>query len=188
MSLSFLAFTGILLSVGALRIAELIVSKRRMVESDQSVVAEPWLFPLMATLHTGLIALPLLEVYVAGRPLLFSVALPALAVLAAATALRIWTLSSLGRAWNVRVVPPRPDQIVTTGPYAFIRHPNYLVVILEIAALPLLHSAYLSALGLTALNAFVLFHRIRTEEATLSGVPGWNEAMRDRKRLIPGIF
>ena len=88
----------------------------------------------------------------------------------------------------MRVVPPRPDQIVITGPYAFIRHPNYLVVILEIAALPLLHTAYLSALALSLLNAVVLTSRIRTEEQALAQVSGWSTAMASRKRLIPFLF
>ena len=105
-----------------------------------------------------------------------------------ATALRVWTLRALGQAWNVRVVIPQETQVVTTGPYAWIRHPNYLVVILEIATLPLLHSAWVSAISLTALNAFVLFWRIRTEEARLLQVRAWREAMVDRKRLIPGVF
>ena len=100
----------------------------------------------------------------------------------------MWTLRTIGRSWNVRVVQPEGDAIATTGPYRWIRHPNYLVVILEIAALPLVHSAWLAALGLTALNGFVLFHRIRTEEASLMEVPAWREAMADRTRLIPGIF
>lgn len=77
---------------------------------------------------------------------------------------------------------------MTTGPYRWIRHPNYLCVILEIAALPLLHSAWLSALGLSALNACVLAFRIRTEERLLTEVPGWREAFADRARFVPGLF
>ena len=62
------------------------------------------------------------------------------------------------------------------------------MVVLEIAALPLLHGAWISAVVLSALNAFVLFNRIRTEEATLAQVPEWAEAMKDRARLLPGLF
>ena len=105
-----------------------------------------------------------------------------------ATALRIWTLATIGRSWNVRVVVPEDIRIATTGPYRFIRHPNYLVVILEIAALPLFHGAWMSAIFLTLLNAFVLLHRIRTEEAALAQIPAWVDAMRDRARLLPGLF
>lgn len=188
MPLTQLLFILFLLGVGLLRIAELIVSKRRMARSGSAAVPEPWLFPLMAALHAGLIGLPILEVVALDRPFSWWVTGPAATLLSIATLLRIWTLWSLGRAWNVRVVPPSPDQIVTTGPYALIRHPNYLVVILEILALPLLHTAYLAALGLSLLNAVVLWSRIRTEERALEQIPGWAAAMADRKRLIPFVF
>jgi len=82
---------------------------------------------------------------------------------------------------------PDEDQVVTTGPYRWIRHPNYLVVVLEIASLPLLHGAWISALGLSLLNAAVLARRIPTEEAALSRLAGWREAMADRARLVPGL-
>lgn len=188
MSLSVIVFLGFLALIGVLRLAELAVSARRAAHSQAPPVAEPWLFPLMAALHTGLIFAPIAEVLLLDRPFLLSVAVPAAAILIGATALRIWTLGSLGRAWNVRVVAPRPDQIVTTGPYAWIRHPNYLVVILEIATIPLLHTAWISAIALSALNAVVLWQRIRTEERALAQVPGWSQAMADRKRLIPYVF
>lgn len=188
MSPSTILFAALLGLTGLIRLAELIVSRRRMRESSGAIVAEPWLFPVMALLHVGLITLPLAEVLLLDRVASWWVAGPAAGVLIGATALRVWTLRSLGRAWNVRVVVPSPDQIVTTGPYAYIRHPNYLVVILEIAALPMLHTAWMSALALTALNAFVLWHRIRTEEAALASVPGWAAAMADRKRLVPFLL
>jgi methyltransferase len=96
-------------------------------------------------------------------------------------------LRTIGRAWNVRIVTPRSDAVATTGPYAWIRHPNYLAVILEIAALPLLHTAWVSCALLSALNAFVLFHRIRREEQQLSTLPAWRDAMAGLPRLIPGV-
>ena len=188
MSPSILAFIGFLAVVGLLRLVELVVSARRAARAARPAVAEPWLFPLMAALHAGLIFAPIAEVLLLERPFSWWVAAPALAVLVAATGLRVWTLASLGTAWNVRVVAPKAEQIVTTGPYAWIRHPNYLVVILEIATIPLLHSAWVSALALSALNAFVLWHRIRTEERTLAEIPGWSTAMADRKRLVPFVF
>ena len=142
----------------------------------------------MVALHVGLIALPIAEVIFLHRTFHPIVGGIALGVLGLATGLRIWTLTSIGRAWNVRVVAPENDTISTAGPYRFIRHPNYLCVILEIAALPLVHTAWLSALALSAINAGVLVVRIRTEEATLMQLPSWREAFADRARLIPGVF
>lgn len=179
----FLAFLGL---VAILRIVELVVSRRR--QGQRAAVPEPALFPLMVALHVGLIALPAAEVWWLARPLIPGLALGAGALLLLATCLRVWTLKTLGVSWNVRVVVPSEEGIVTTGPYAWIRHPNYLVVILEIAAIPLLHTAWWSALGLTLLNAFVLWRRIKVEEAALAELPAWREAMAGKARLIPGLL
>ena len=180
---------GALLAVVALhRLAEVWVSRARLRAREEHLVAEPALFPLMVTLHVGLIVAPLAEVMLLGRPFLPLLAALAGGVAVLATALRIWTLRTIGEAWNVRVVVPHEEHIVTSGPYAWVRHPNYLVVILEIAALPLLHGAWISAIGLTLLNALVLWRRIGTEEAALSRLPAWREAMADRPRLFPGIL
>ena len=86
------------------------------------------------------------------------------------------------------IVVPDEESIVTTGPYRWIRHPNYLVVILEVAALPLVHTAWASALVLSLLNAGVLWRRIRREEQALAQIPAWREAMATRKRLLPWIL
>jgi len=185
-SASVILFVSLLAATGLMRLVELGVSVRRIRRRPHAAVAEPALFPLMATLHASLVALPIAEVVVLHRPFLWGVGIPAAIVLGLATALRVWTLATIGRSWNVRVVDP--EAIVTTGPYRWIRHPNYLVVVLEVAALPMLHTAWLSALALSALNAGVLFVRIRTEEAVLLRNDEWRTAMRDRKRLIPGIF
>ncbi len=181
-------FAAFLAVIGLLRLVEVAAPRARAARAAAPAVAEPWLFPLMAALHAALVTLPLVEVLVFARPFSWAVSGPAIAVLVLATALRFWTLATLGRAWNVRVVVPSPDQIVTTGPYAWIRHPNYLVVILEVAAIPLVHSAWIAAIALSALNAFVLWHRIRTEEAALATLPGWSRAMADKKRLVPFLF
>ena len=182
------AFLGLLGLIALVRLGEVVVSRRRLRERPEALVAEPGLFPLMVLLHAGLIALPALEVIGLERPLRWPLAAGAGLVLALATLLRVWTLRAIGRAWNVRVVVPAEGAIVTAGPYRWIRHPNYLVVILEIASLPLLHGAWLSALGLSLLNAAVLARRIRTEEAALNELPAWREAMADKPRLIPGLL
>jgi len=188
MNTPFLVFAILLLGTGLMRLVELVVSVRRMRARPDAVVSEPALFPLMALLHAALVFAPLAEVWFLDRPFLPLAALASVLLLVAATALRVWTLRTIGVAWNVRVVQPQGDTVVTSGPYAFIRHPNYVAVILEIAALPLFHAAWLSMVGLTLLNGLVLYFRIRTEEAVLLQVPAWREAMADRPRFIPGWF
>lgn len=183
-----LVFLGLLLGTGAMRLGELAVSVRRIRERPADLVDEPALFPAMAGLHAALVALPILEVFLLDRPFLPAVGGPALGALALATALRVWTLRTIGYSWNVRVVQPPPGGIATRGPYAYIRHPNYLVVILELAALPLVHTAWMSAVILTLWNAAVLARRIRTEEAALGRDPAWRAAFADKARFVPGLF
>lgn len=181
------AFATLLALVGLVRLGELAVSRRRLRGRPEACVAEPGLWPLMVLLHLASVVLPVVEVVALDRPFSAPVAGAAGLVLALATVLRVWTLRTIGRAWNVRVVRPDEGQVATTGPYAWIRHPNYLVVVLELAALPLLHGAWASSLALSALNGLVLARRIRTEEAVLSGSPAWRAAMGGKPRLVPGL-
>ncbi|RMG17688.1 MAG: hypothetical protein D6731_03580 [Planctomycetota bacterium] len=180
------AFALILGAFGLQRLGEVVVSRRRC--RTRPAVAEPRLFPAMVALHTASLTVPLAEAAWLERPFLPWLAGLSAAALLCAEVLRGWTLWSVRRAWNVWVVRPAPEEVVTHGPYAWVRHPNYLVVVLELVFLPLLHTAWISAIGLTALNALVLARRIRTEEAVLSQIPAWRDAMRDRKRLLPGIL
>src|SRR5688572_2366136 len=103
------------------------------------VAREPW-WSGMVALHVvvlvGSAAFVLIRGDVPPKVLLW----PALGALALATILRAWLLVTLRDGWNVRVVDP--ERIVTTGPYRFMRHPNYLAVILEVAALPIIAGAY----------------------------------------------
>jgi methyltransferase len=80
-----------------------------------------------------------------------------------------------------------PDAVVTTGPYAYVRHPNYAIVIVELFALPLVHGAWITCAACTALNAIVLASRIPAEERVLSAIPGYREAMGDKPRFVPRL-
>tara|TARA_Y100001968_G_scaffold294663_1_gene301404 strand:- start:123 stop:701 length:579 start_codon:yes stop_codon:yes gene_type:complete len=97
--------------------------------------------------------------------------------------LRVWTLKTLAGSWHVRIL--KPATIVTHGPYAYIRHPNYLVVVLEILALPLLGGCYFSALIFTLWNAWVLAARIPQEEAMLFQINGYRQAFENKGRFFP---
>jgi methyltransferase len=178
-------YAALLAAVASQRLVELALSRSNEARIRGGARAAAGTYPLMVAAHAGLVTLPLIEVAGNGR------VRPRwgwCAVLAAATGLRLWTIGSLGRAWNVRATVPTGLQPVTTGPYAYIRHPNYLAVILEFAAIPLLAGARRSALLLSALNAIVLFDRIRAEERLLDASPRYREAFAGRARFIPGIF
>ena len=102
--------------------------------------AEP-VFPAMVALHTGILAGAVVETLLLARPFVVELAIPAVALVALANALRFWVIATLGVHWNVRVVPSMPLGVVTDGPYRFVRHPNYVAVFVELAALPLVHGA-----------------------------------------------
>lgn len=91
------------------------------------------------------------------------------AVFAGLQILRLWTLSTLGRRWTTRIIVVSGERLVTAGPYRLLRHPNYVVVIGEIAVLPLCFDMPLYALMFSVANAVILRIRIRAENAALSG-------------------
>ena len=90
-----------------------------------------------------------------------------LAVFAVLQVLRVWVIATLGERWTTRIITLPGEPPVTRGPYRVLRHPNYAVVVAEIAVLPLVFGLYAYALVLSILNASVLFVRIRAEEAAL---------------------
>lgn len=178
-------FPALVALMGAQRVRELQVSRRHeRATGGRRAAARS--YPVMVAAHVGLFTLPLIEVALLRR----RPRAPAVwvGVLGASTALRWWSIAALGRSWNVRAVVPSDLRPVTAGPYRFVRHPNYLAVILEFLALPLAGGAVLSALGLSLLNGAVLWDRIRAEERLLARVPGYEAAFRGRARLIPRLF
>ena len=181
----FLALVGI---VAGCRIVELRLSRRHQRElaaGGAAALREP-VFPAMVALHTGILAGAVAETLLLARPFVVEMAIPAVVLVAAANALRFWVIATLGVHWNVRVVPSMPLGVVTDGPYRFVRHPNYVAVVLEMAALPLVHTAYLTALVGSALNAWLLAVRIRVEERALREHAGYDEALAGRGRFLPG--
>lgn len=91
-----------------------------------------------------------------------------LAVFGIAQILRVWALASLGRFWNTKVLVLPGAELVKKGPYRWVPHPNYIVVALEIASLPLIFGAWRTALVFSIANALLLLLvRIPAEEKAL---------------------
>jgi methyltransferase len=166
-------YTLLILAVGLERLAELVVSKRNAAWSMARGGVETGLshYPFMVVLHTGLLVGCLVEVAVADRPFLPWLGWPMLVLVLASQALRWWCITTLGPRWNTRVivVPGLPP--VTSGPYRFLRHPNYVAVVVEGFALPLVHTAWITALVFTVLNIPLLAVRLRVESAALATLP-----------------
>lgn len=126
-------------------------------------------FPVMVALHTGLLVACLVEVVVADRPFLPVLGWSMLVLLLLTEATRGWVIATLGRQWNTRVVVVPGMRRVTRGPYRWTSHPNYVVVAVEGVALPLVHTAWVTAVVFTVLNAaLLLLVRIPAEERALS--------------------
>jgi methyltransferase len=151
------------------RLAELVVSKRheRWSRTQGGVEHGAGHYPVMVVLHTALLAGALVEVGVADRPFIPGLGWPMLALVLASQGLRWWCIRTLGRQWNTRVIVVPGLARVTGGPYRLFAHPNYVAVVVEGAALPLVHTAWFTALAFAVLNAALLRVRIRTENAAL---------------------
>jgi len=158
--------------VAAERLAELVVAQRNLAWSKTQGGVEfgAGHYPVMVVLHTGLLAGCLAEVFFLDRPFIPALGWPMLAIVVAAQGLRWWCISTLGRQWNTRVVVIPGARRITGGPYAFMSHPNYVAVVAEGIALPLVHSAWLTAAVFTALNAALLYTRINTENNALASL------------------
>ncbi|GAA3738407.1 isoprenylcysteine carboxyl methyltransferase family protein [Streptomyces tremellae] len=165
-------YTVLVLAVGGERLAELAVARRnaRWSLARGAVEHGRGHYPAMVVLHTGLLLGCLAEARYGHRPFLPALGLPALAVVVLAQGLRWWCISALGPRWNTKVLVVPGLPLVTAGPYRlrWLRHPNYAAVAAEGVALPLVHTAWLTAVVFTLLNAWLLAVRIRCENAALA--------------------
>lgn len=183
-----LLYLGLIGLVVLERLLELVITERnarRLKARDGFEVGRNHFLP-MALLHTGLLVAAPLEVFYFERPFLPLFGTVMLLLLAGTMALRYWAITSLGDRWTTRVfvVPGEPP--VAKGPYRWLRHPNYLAVILEVAALPLIHTAWWTAVAFSIGNALVLRTRIRVEEEALQSQSDYQGVLGDRPRIVPG--
>lgn len=156
--------------VGLERIAEMVVAQRNLAwsKSRGGVEFGASHYPVMVLLHTALLVGCLAEVFWLDRPFIPALGWPMLAIVIAAQGLRWWCITTLGQQWNTRVVVIPGADRVEGGPYRLMSHPNYVAVVAEGIALPLVHSAWITALTFTALNALLLTKRISVENSALA--------------------
>ncbi|MDO3395479.1 isoprenylcysteine carboxylmethyltransferase family protein [Nocardioides sp. SOB44] len=187
-SLTF--FTVVVALVALERLAELVVSKRNAAWSFArgGVETGQGHYPVMVVLHSGLLVAMLVEAYVVRPDVPLALAASMLVLVVASQALRWWCIATLGPRWNTRViiVPGLPP--VTGGPYRFFSHPNYVAVVVEGAALPLLHLSWITALVFTVANAALLTVRLRVEDAALATLPPAPAGPPEPGPLEPGPF
>ncbi len=176
-------FYFILVFVIIQRLVELLIAKRNektlLAKGAYEVGATH--YPFMILLHSCFFISLIIEVIFFKSiltplyPLLFLFILLQL--------LRVWCLVSLGAFWNTKIIILPDANVVMKGPYAYIRHPNYLVVCLEIVVLPLMFQAYITAICFTILNFIILSVRIPMEEKALKEATNYAELIHRNVNL-----
>ena len=162
----------LILAIGIERLVELVVSKRnaRWALARGGKEFGRSHYPVMVAVHAALLLGCVVEVWALHRPFIAWLGWPMLALVALSQLLRWWCVTTLGRRWNTLVIVLPEAPLVRRGPYRWLHHPNYMAVVIEGAALPLVHTAWLTAACFTLANALLLTVRIRVENGALGYV------------------
>jgi methyltransferase len=190
MGVSVIAFLFLLLGVAALRLVELRISRRHqehLAARGAAKVHEPK-FIWMVLVHAGVLLGAAVEVVLLKRPVYPLLGAVMLAVFLAANGLRWWVIRTLGTHWNVQVMDSTRLGVVTSGPFRYVRHPNYAAVFTEMLVLPLIHTAWITAVAGSLAHVAVLAQRLSTEERVLFANPEYRAAMANKPRFLPGLF
>ncbi len=168
------------------RLLELVLSRRneRILRTRRAVERGQGHYPLIVAMHV----LWLLSTFVEGtlRGPEFPAFWPVpLALFLLVQPLRYWAIFSLGENWNTKILVVPGAQLVRRGPYRYIRHPNYVVVVVEILTFPLIFGAWITALVFSILNAVLLSIRVREENRALAelAVSGQRSARTEGRRI-----
>jgi methyltransferase len=184
------AYLALLALVGLGRLVELRISRRNQLKlAKQGVrkVAEPH-FRWLVFLHGGILVCAATEVLLLHRPLIPSLAIAMAAVFVFSNALRWWVIRTLGGHWNVQIMASSRIGVVTSGPYQWVRHPNYVGVVMEVVALPMIHTAWITALAATLAYLEILRRRLRLEDGVLMADPAYRATMGAKPRFLPKFF
>jgi methyltransferase len=164
-------YTALVAVVAGMRLVELAISRRHIARLRARGAVEVGYshYPWMVAVHAAFLIACVLEVWLLDRPWLPPLGIAMLGLLVGAAALRYWVIATLGERWSTRVVLVPGEALVTTGPFRWLRHPNYLAVVVEFLALPMVHTAWLTAVVFSVANALVLRARTQVEVAALAG-------------------
>jgi methyltransferase len=190
MGVSVIAFLTLLFAVAALRIVELGISKahqKQIVADGGAKVTDPK-FVWMVALHTAVLIGAAVEVVFLRRPFVPVLAAISFVIFLFANVVRWWVIRTLGEHWNVQVMDSTKLGVITTGPFRYVRHPNYAAVFVEMLFLPLIHTAWITAVAGSLAHVIVLTQRLSTEERVLFSDPEYRAAMASKPRFVPGLF
>jgi methyltransferase len=184
------AYISLLALVGIERFAELGISRRnqqRMAAQGVRKIHEPH-FRWLVLFHGVILVSAGLEVLFLHRPLIPWLAASMAALFVLSNVLRWWVIRELAELWNVQIMDSARISVVTTGPYRWVRHPNYAGVVMEVFSLPMIHTAWITAIAGTAMYFEILRRRVRMEDDVLMADPAYRQAMGSKARFIPGVF
>jgi methyltransferase len=184
------AYLWLLVLVAIGRLAELKISRRNQRKLEtQGVrkIPEPH-FRWMVLLHAGVIVCAGAEVMILHRPFILALAVPMAVLFVLANLLRWWVIRTLAGHWNVEVMESSRMGVVSSGPYRWVRHPNYVAVVMEIFSLPMIHTAWITAIAGTLGDLEILRRRIKVEDGFLMSNPDYRLAMGGKPRFIPRFF
>jgi methyltransferase len=190
MDITVIAFLGLLLAVAVLRMFELRVSRRHqeeLIARGAAKVNKPK-FRWVVLVHTAALIGAALEVVFLRRPFHPLLAAVMFAIFLGSNAVRLWVVRTMGQHWNVQVMDSTRLGVVTSGPFRFVRHPNYAAIFAEMFSLPLIHTAWITAVAATAAYALAISQRITVEESVLFANPDYRAAMAGKPRFLPGLF
>jgi len=184
------AYISLLVLVGIGRLAELGISRRNQRQLEKQGVRkipEPH-FRWMVMLHGSVLVGAGAEVLFLRRPLIPALAIPMAALFVLSNALRWWVIRTLAGHWNVEVMESSLVGVVSSGPYRWVRHPNYVGVVMEIFSLPMIHTAWITAIVGTLGYLEILRRRIRVEDGFLMSSPDYRLTMGGKPRFFPRMF
>src|ERR1700719_2848714 len=185
-----IAYLALLAQVGLGRLFELRISRRNQQKLEtQGVrkIAETH-FRWMVFTHGAVLVCAAAEVTLLHRALIPVLAITMAVLFVFANALRWWVIRTLAGHWNVEVMASSRVGVVTSGPYRWIRHPNYVAVVIELFSLRMIHTAWITAVAGTIANLEILRRRLRVEEGVLMADPSYRSAMGEKPRFLPKVF
>jgi methyltransferase len=149
-----------------LRIGELLLSKinEKWLLENGAVEFGSKHYPFIVALHISFILSMVFEYAVQKSP---AFSLLMLVFFFSILTFKTWVILSLGKFWNTRIYRIPNSPLIKTGPYQFLKHPNYMIVIAEIAIIPMIFNLYYTSIAFSLLNFMMLFVRIKEENKVL---------------------
>jgi methyltransferase len=189
MAMTF-AYILLLVIVGIGRLVELVISRRNQRKLEKQGVRkihEP-LFRFLVLLHGTILVCAGLEVLLLHRPLIPALAISMGIVFLFSNALRWWVIWAMAGCWSVEIMDSARVAVVASGPYRWVRHPNYAGVILEVFSLPMMHTAWITAIFGTLGYVGILSQRLKLENGALLANPEYRMVMGGKPSFFPRIF